>query len=464
MTGPLSETIAALATAPGEAGIGVVRVSGPDALAVAGPLFQRTVGRGRWASFEADPESHRAYYGIVTRGPLSSDRLDDGLFTYFQGPRSYTGEDVVEFSCHGSRMVLSTLLTLLLAQGARLADPGEFTRRAFLNGRLDLASAEAVIDVIRAQSDSALRLANAQREGRLARAVRTEREALIALLAEIEAHIDFPEEVDPIPDSEVARRASDALSACRELLRTASAGRIYRDGAAVVLAGRPNVGKSSLLNALLGEERAIVTPIPGTTRDFLEEGLTLAGVPLRLIDTAGLRDSSDAIEQEGVRRARSRIEGADLVLWIVDASDGVTGDDREILELLGDRPLLAVANKIDLSDSGDWECEAAPGMTFLAVSAARGDGIERLKLRIAEMLTAGVPVDAVYLGNARQESRVHEAVRCLERAINAAEAGFDQAALSLDLRLATQALGELTGDSVTDETIEQIFARFCVGK
>lgn len=464
MTGSLAETIAAPATAPGEAGVGVVRVSGPDALAVSKPLFQRSVGRGRWAPFDADPESHRAYYGIVTREPGSSERLDDGLFTYFQGPRSYTGEDVVEFSCHGSRMVLSTLLAVLLSQGVRLAEPGEFTRRAFLNGRLDLASAEAVIDVIRAQSDSALRLANAQREGRLARAVRSQRELLIALLAEIEAHIDFPEEVDPIPDSEVSQRAAVSLRACHELLRTATAGRIYREGAAVVLAGRPNVGKSSLLNALLGEERAIVTPIPGTTRDFLEEGLTLGGVPLRLIDTAGLRESSDAIEQEGVRRALGRIEDADLVLWIVDAADGVTGADREILQQVGERPFLAVANKIDLSDSGDWERVKTSDISFLPVSASRGDGIERLRQRVIETLTAGVPVEAAYLGNARQESRVHEAARCLERAISAAEEGFDQAALSLDLRLAAQALGELTGDSVTEETIEQIFARFCVGK
>jgi tRNA modification GTPase len=455
------DTIAAVATAPGEAGIGIVRVSGPRALQCAAALFRRD------APLPVPPESHHAYYGYVVRRE-TEQRLDDCLFTYFAGPRSYTGEDVVELACHGSNLVLSQVLNGLVEAGARPAEPGEFTRRAFVNGRLDLAEAEAVIDLIRARTDAALRVATGQFSGRLSREIGGLRGDLITLLAEIEAAIDFPDDVEPPPDAELGERASAVRDRTVFLLRTADAGRLYREGASLVLAGRPNVGKSSLLNALLGEARAIVTEVPGTTRDIIEETLNLRGVPVRAIDTAGLRETTDRVESLGVERTREQLAAADLIVWVVDASEGITTADRLAAADLAGLRVVVAANKIDRGDA--LEAAVVRGVLgdeapVLKLSALTGEGLERLEDALAETLLGGdVTPESVWVSSARHQARLRAAAAALDRAVEAARAGFDQAAVALDLKQAAEALGEITGETVTEETITQIFARFCVGK
>jgi tRNA modification GTPase len=363
--------------------------------------------------------------------------------------------------------VLGQVLHGLVAAGARHAEPGEFTQRAFLNGRLDLAAAEAVIDVIRARTDAALRVATGQLSGRLSREIAELRHALVTLLAEIEAAIDFPDDVEPPPDAEVAGRAAAVRDRAQALLLTADAGRLYREGAALVLAGRPNVGKSSLLNALLREERAIVTEVPGTTRDVIEEALNLGGIPVRAIDTAGLRPTTDRVESLGVERTRDQLAVADLVVWVVDASEGLTAADREIAAELPSRVIVA-ANKTDRGDALDADAVRAylpNDAPVVRLSARTGAGLPELEAAIVRALQGGdVAPESIWISNARHQARLHEAVAGLDRAIEAAEAGFHHAALALDLRLAAEALGEITGETVTEDTITQIFARFCVGK
>lgn len=458
MTG---DTIAAIATALGEAGIGIVRASGPLAVEATLSLFRRT------APLPAVLESHRAYYGHVVR-PGTDTRLDECVLTYFAGPHSYTGEDVVELACHGSNLVLGQVLQGLIEAGARLAMPGEFTQRAFLNGRLDLAAAEAVVDVIRARTDAALRVATGQLAGRLSREISALRGSLITLLAEIEAAIDFPDDVEPPPDAEVAARATAVRERALEVRRSAEAGRLYREGAALVLAGRPNVGKSSLLNALLGEERAIVTEIPGTTRDVIEESLNLQGIPVRAIDTAGLRETTDTVEALGVERTRAQLAAADLVAWLLDASEGLTPADARLAGELAARRVVVALNKIDRGNRVDADAVRAllgPEAPVVPVSALTGAGLDELREVLVRTLLGGeVSPESILVSNARHDERLRSAVLALDRAIEAAETGFDQAAISLDLRLAAEALGEITGETVTEETISQIFARFCVGK
>jgi len=462
-TEPITDTIAAVATAPGEAGIGIVRASGPLALLCARRIFRRKID----TQSRQPPVTHHATYGYVTR-PGSDEKLDECVLTYFAGPHSYTGEDVVELACHGSNLVLAQVLNGLITGGARLAEPGEFTRRAFLNGRLDLAEAEAVIDIIRARTDAALRVATGQLSGRLSREIAELRLALITLLAEIEAAIDFPDDVEPPSDAELAGRTRSVRDRALRLLRTADAGRLYREGAALVLAGRPNVGKSSLLNALLGEARAIVTAIPGTTRDVIEETLNLRGIPVRAIDTAGLRETSDTVEALGVERTRAQLAAADLTLWVVDASEGITEEDRGIAGELAGRRVVVVANKVDqgqLLEPAEIEALLGGDVSVNFVSALTGAGMEGLEETLAAALLGGhVSPESVWVSNARHQGRLREAVAALDRAIEAADVGFDQAAISLDLKLAAEGLGEITGETVTEETITQIFARFCVGK
>lgn len=454
------DTIAAVATAPGEAGIGILRLSGPDALPYALRLFHRD------RPLPIPLKSHHAYYGHLRR-PDGADPLDECVLTFFRGPRSYTGEDVVELACHGSNLVLGIALRALLRVGARLAEPGEFTQRAFLSGRLDLSAAESVIDVIRARTDAQLRVAVGQLSGRLSREIREQREALITLLAEIEAGIDFPDEIDPPADAEVARRAGEVRARCDALLLTADAGRLYREGASLVLAGRPNVGKSSLLNALLGEARAIVTPVPGTTRDVIEESLNLRGIPVRAIDTAGLRETEDVVEALGVERTRAQLQAADLVVWLLDGTAGITEADRAVAAELRGQRLVAVVNKTDEADRiSEAELRALldPGAAVVRISALTGAGLASLEEILAERLRGGVAPESVWVSNARHQERLQAAATSLGRAVDAAEAGFHQAAVALDLRLAAEALGEITGETVVEETITQIFARFCVGK
>jgi tRNA modification GTPase len=454
-----ADTIVAIATPLGEGGIGVVRLSGPEALAIGGRLFRSASG--------ADPLQFRGHTVHLGRAvePESGETIDSALFTPFRAPHSYTGEDVVEISGHGSNRALLRLVQAAQRIGARLAEPGEFTRRAFLNGRMDLAEAEAVADLIRARTDASLRIATRQLEGRLSATIRAIRASLIALLAEIEAAIDFPDDVEPPSSLELAVRLQDALETAERLLSTAEAGRLFRDGAAVVIAGRPNVGKSSLLNALLRENRAIVTEVPGTTRDVIEEAVNIRGIPLRAIDTAGLRDTVDVVERIGVERSHREIEAADLVLWVVDLSEPITEEDRRIGERLRGRPFLVVANKADLPPRLDPQALAGSEAVVVRTVAPAGEGIDALEQAIADrLLGAGVSSEDVLVSNARHRARIEGAAAALRQAIATVAAGFEQAMVAVDLKIAAEALGEITGESVTEATITEIFARFCVGK
>ncbi len=470
LTGDIEQppaTIAAIATPLGEGGIGIVRISGPRATEIALRLFRPASGgpRGMWCG--DPPPARRVILGDVA-DPEDGSLLDQCLLTRFQTPASFTGEDVVELACHGSPAVLRQVLLCAIRLGARLARPGEFTQRAFLNGRLDLATAEAVIDVITAQTAAAARLAVAQMSGALSRAIRGLRADLIALLAEIEAAIDFPEEVEPPPDDELAARASRVRDEAESLLRSGDVGRLYREGAAVVLAGRPNAGKSSLLNALLGEDRAIVADLPGTTRDVIEEALNLDGVPIRAIDTAGIRDAAEPVERLGVERTEAQISGADLIVWVLDATQGCTPLDADRLAGIADRPLVIAWNKADAAPGRpprpvDFGLPAATPLVPL--SALTGAGLDELRRALAACLLSGRAAhESVVVSNVRHLEALMRTRECLDRAIDAARDGFHQAAIALDLRLAAEALGEITGESVTEAMIDQIFARFCVGK
>lgn len=443
-----SDTIAALSTPSGTGAVALLRVSGPGARAVAEVVFKGPSLTPR-----------RALFGTVTAA--DGTPLDDVLLTYFAGPASYTGEDTIEISCHGGVLVTRRVLERLLQAGARPAGPGEFTQRAYLNGKLDLTQAEAVMDVISAQTDRALHAANRQLDGALGRTILTLRDDLLGILAHVEAYIDFPEEdIDPDTGAALRGRMDSLRSRLEALLATADQGRLLREGVRTVLAGAPNAGKSSLLNRLLGFDRAIVSEQPGTTRDTIEEVINLQGFPLRLIDTAGLRGAtSDTIEQAGMARTHAQLAEADLILEIVDASQPA-GDRLDLPETAAARHVL-VLHKSDLRRDASWQ-----GVEGVAVSSITGDGMAALADRLIAVITAG--------GSAFEQSEVavnarHQA--CLERARAALTDAMVEFATgtsveftALDLRLALEALGDVIGRVDVEDLLGVIFSQFCIGK
>ena len=457
------DTISAIVTAPGEAGVGIVRVSGPLAQNVGEALFCSASGRKL-----AELPSHYASYGKVVN-PVDGAMVDEVLLLVMRAPHSYTREDVVEIQCHGSHVSLRRILALTLSCGARLAEPGEFTKRAFLNGRLDLTQAEAVMDVIRAKTDASLRLAVRHLEGGLAAAIRAERERLLALIAHIEALLDYPEEeIEEVSARQAADGAALAAAKLQHLLDTADQGKVLREGLATVILGKPNVGKSSLLNALVRTQRAIVTDVPGTTRDVIEEYVNLRGVPLRIIDTAGIRETEDIVEKLGVERSRQMLEEADLVLVLLDTSRPLSTEDKEVLTLLGAQKSLVLLNKSDLPPLwGEEEIRTlAPGQQVLRISLAAASGLEELEEAIVQQVYCGAASqgEGLLAVNVRQEALLQQAVRHLQEVGVAAAAGMPLDCLSIDLRAAWTLLGEITGDTVGEDMITEIFSRFCIGK
>jgi tRNA modification GTPase len=452
-----TDTIAAIATPLGEGALAVIRISGLGALGVADRMFQPSAKPRVLPSAAA---THTVHYGHVVRGGM---RLDEVLLTVLRAPRTFTREDVVEISCHGGVLAARLVFEAVLAAGARAALPGEFTKRAFLNGRLDLTQAEAVADIIHARTDLALSAAQEQLEGKLARRIDRLREDLMLALAHVEAHIDFPDE-DIAPDTHLAllKRFADATGLVDELLKTGREGQILRRGIRAAIVGRPNAGKSSLLNLLLGRDRAIVSPVAGTTRDTIEETASIRGLPVVFIDTAGLRDSGDAIEQEGVRRSRESLARADLVLHILDASEALDPVDAAELALLRDRARVVVRNKCDLPPRLALSSE----VETVSVSCATGEGLERLKeaicLRVwggeirAEMLEATI--------NARHQDALQRARTSLEQTRQAMAAGRPLELVALDLRMAVNAVGEIVGKTTTEDLLDSIFSTFCIGK
>lgn len=454
-----ADTIAAISTPPGPGAIGILRLSGPRSVDIAQACF-RPLGRKPLAEH---PARSLVYGDLLDRDGQPIDRV---LCTFSRGPASYTGEDTAEFQCHGSPMVLSLGLEALFAQGARQARAGEFTRRAFLNGRLDLAQAEAVGDLLEARSREGARHAAGQLTGALSRKIAAVYSALVDIMAHFHAVLDYPDEdIDPFRMEELSRQLSQQEAALRTLAGSYRRGQYIRDGVPCAIVGRPNAGKSSLLNALVGYERAIVTAIPGTTRDTVEERAELGGVTLRLIDTAGLRDSHDPIEQLGVERSRAAMDQAALVLLVADGSVPLTPEDLALARTVADsgKPWLLVKSKSDLPQA-TWE-EGLGDSPAVSLSAQTGAGLEDLGRAVAARFPKGTEDRAGELiTNARQAEAAARALADVSRAREALEAGVTPDALLTDVEEALEALGELTGQSVREDITDRIFSKFCVGK
>jgi len=446
----LNDTIAAISTALGEAAISVVRVSGPQALQIA----------GRVARLPVKVMPRMAHLVPILDADAGS--LDHGLLLYFKGPASYTGEDVIEFHGHGGVLVTQRVLDRWLACGARAADPGEFTQRAFLNGKMDLTQAEAVMDLIHAQSTLALRAANEQLGGVIGREAAAMQQEIIPVLAHIEAYIDFPEEdISPETGADLLRRIDAVLGRAQTLIATSEQGRILRHGARTVISGAPNVGKSSLLNVLLGFERAIVSPTAGTTRDTIEEIIQVHGIPLRLVDTAGLREAGDDIERVGIQRTERELERADLVIEVVDGSRAPSGPRLALSPEMARRRIL-ILNKSDLGIHADWS--GNPGA--IPLSCLSGDGIEPLRDAIRDVIATAGPLAADHpiAINARHKAAFERSAERLLAARAALESNEAPEFIALEIREALQALGEVIGQVDVERILDVIFSTFCIGK
>ncbi len=459
----LDDTIAAIATPLGDGGLGVIRLSGVQAAPIARAVFRDRHGRP-----VAQFPSHRVRFGSII-DPETDAKLDEVLVTYMRAPRSYTREDVVEISGHGGAGVLACMLEALVKAGARLAAPGEFTKRAFLNGRLDLTQAEAVIDLIHAQTEASHRIALSQLEGRLSQQITAMREDLLEVLAYIEGAMEFPEEdLDLLPWGTLLGKVGDVEARMAALLGTFATGRTLREGVQVVIVGRPNVGKSSLFNALLAANRAIVTPIPGTTRDTLEEVANLAGYPFRLVDTAGLHATSDVVELEGVQRSRSMLETADLLLVVLDGSEPLTAEDEEVVAAVQGKRVQVVLNKADLPPALSEEELAArfPGWPRVAVSCKEQQGLTGLaKAMIAAVLSGQQPPrEGAMLTKLRHWEALHQARERLRQAREGMARRLSGEFIALDLREALEWLGEIVGLTYTEDLLDKIFSEFCIGK
>lgn len=453
------DTIAAIATAivPQQGSVGIVRLSGAEAIAIAQTVFHAP-GRQPW-------ESHRILYGYV-RHPQSQQVLDEALLLLMRSPRSYTREDVVEFHCHGGIMAVQQVLQLCLAQGARLAEPGEFTLRAFLNGRIDLTQAESIADLVGARSPQAAQTALAGLQGKLAQPIRQLRSHCLDMLAEIEARIDFEDDLPPLDEATVKTQLAEVLAEVDGILATADRGELLRSGLRVAIVGRPNVGKSSLLNAWSQSDRAIVTDLPGTTRDVVESQLVVGGIPIQVLDTAGIREASDVVEQIGVERSRQVAQSADLVLLTIDAQTGWHDADQVIYEQVKHRPLIVVVNKIDLIVAADRPRPLPDRHSVVYTAAAQNQGIDDLEAAILKTVHTD-NLQAANLDwaiNQRQAAALTRAKTALLQVQATIDHQLPLDFWTIDLRSAIQALGEITGEEMTESMLDVVFSRFCIGK
>ena len=455
-----ADTIAAITTPLGESGIGAVRISGPGAYAVGDKIFK--------SKSEVPLKERRdrsIQYGTIV--DENGTCIDEVLALIMKGPHSYTAEDVLEIQCHGGREALESILQLILRSGARMANPGEFTERAFVNGRIDLAQAEAVMDVIQAKSRAGLTSAVSQLEGRLSKVINKTRNELTELVTRLEVMIDYPEEdLEDIAVPDVSGALKGMQKKLQHMLEESQSGRMIRDGVMAAIAGTPNAGKSSLLNRLLQEERAIVTDVPGTTRDVLEEWITLRGIPVCLVDTAGIRETDDTVEKIGVTRARQYLDRADIILAVIDSSRPLTEEDKDILQSVAGKNVIVVLNKTDLPPVVTSNDLSPYGFLLCPISASTGKGLDELKDMLLQEVLKGGFTDgpSALLTNTRHIELVRQSAEALNRAQQSLQDGMPLDCAVVDIRQAWDALGSITGDTVHDDIVEEIFSRFCLGK
>lgn len=455
------DTIAAISTPPGVGAISIVRMSGDEAVDIANKLF-----KGKDLTKVA---THTMNYGHIIDPDNNNEIVDEVMVTIMRAPRTYTREDIVEINCHGGIVVTNRILELLLANGARAAEPGEFTKRAFLNGRIDLTQAESIEDLIDAKSDRARQVAVDQLGGNLRQAIRDLRDDIMEVMGKVEVNIDYPEyDEDQITLDLMKKTALDVKQRIAKLLATAQDGEVLRDGLATALVGRPNVGKSSLLNQLLHQDKAIVTDVAGTTRDVLEEYVNVNNIPLKLIDTAGIRDTEDKVEKIGVERSRKAIVQADLVLLLIDASTPLTAEDCELIDATKDKARIVILNKIDLPQKTTVAdlSKLVDRDEILPISVLNNDGIDALKQRISAMFFSGIEnsQNNLMITSARQTALFKQASHSLDNVINSVDAGMPIDLVQIDFTNCWEELGEITGDSSPDEMINELFSRFCLGK
>ena len=457
----IDDTIAAIATAPGEGGIGIIRISGEKSLQVAQSIFKSKSGK-----MIKDYNARTLIYGTVVD---NEKVIDEVLVAYMKGPNSYTAEDVIEINCHGGFISVKKILELILSKGVRLAEAGEFTKRAFLNGRIDLSQAEAIIDVIKSKTDRAHEVAQSQLEGSLAKKIKDLRMNVTEVLAHLEVSIDFAEEdVEEITYQTLEEKALELRNEIKKLYDTAESGKILRDGLKTVIVGKPNVGKSSLLNSILGENRAIVTDIAGTTRDVIEEFVNIKGIPLKIVDTAGIRETEDVVEKIGVEKSRESFSTADLVIMVLDASRKLSEEDMEILESLKNKKTIVLLNKMDLEPQIELEKieEFVNSEDIIKISALKHQGIEELQDKIEAMVYHGSVKNSsnLMITNSRHKDALFKAYESINDAISAIEQRMPYDFIEVDFKNIWDYLGYINGDTVREDLLDTIFANFCIGK
>ncbi|REI10561.1 tRNA uridine-5-carboxymethylaminomethyl(34) synthesis GTPase MnmE [Staphylococcus felis] len=456
------DTITSISTPMGEGAIGIVRLSGRDAIEVADKLY-----KGKHALKDVD--THTIHYGHII-DPATQDVVEEVMVSVLRAPRTFTREDIVEINCHGGILTINRVLELTMTHGARLAEPGEYTKRAFLNGRIDLSQAEAVMDFIRSKTDRASKVAMNQIEGRLSDMIKRQRQSILEVLAQVEVNIDYPEydDVEDATTDFLLERAQEIQSQIQQLLNTGVQGKIMREGLSTVIVGKPNVGKSSMLNNLIQDNKAIVTEVAGTTRDVLEEYVNVRGVPLRLVDTAGIRETEDIVERIGVERSRKALSEADLILFVLNYNEPLTEEDRQLYEVIKHEDAIVIVNKTDLERrlNIDEVKEMVGTMPVIETSMLKQEGIDELELQIRDLFFGGdiQSQDMTYVSNSRHISLLKQAQKAIQDAIDAAEMGVPMDMIQIDLTRTWELLGEIIGESASEELIDQLFSQFCLGK
>ncbi|UXR87929.1 tRNA uridine-5-carboxymethylaminomethyl(34) synthesis GTPase MnmE [Staphylococcus felis] len=446
----------------GEGAIGIVRLSGRDAIEVADKLY-----KGKHALKDVD--THTIHYGHII-DPATQDVVEEVMVSVLRAPRTFTREDIVEINCHGGILTINRVLELTMTYGARLAEPGEYTKRAFLNGRIDLSQAEAVMDFIRSKTDRASKVAMNQIEGRLSDMIKRQRQSILEVLAQVEVNIDYPEydDVEDATTDFLLKRAREIQSQIQQLLNTGVQGKIMREGLSTVIVGKPNVGKSSMLNNLIQDNKAIVTEVAGTTRDVLEEYVNVRGVPLRLVDTAGIRETEDIVERIGVERSRKALSEADLILFVLNYNEPLTEEDRQLYEVIKHEDAIVIVNKTDLERrlNIDEVKEMIGTMPVIETSMLKQEGIDELELQIRDLFFGGdiQSQDMTYVSNSRHISLLKQAQQAIQDVIDAAEMGVPMDMIQIDLTRTWELLGEIIGESASEELIDQLFSQFCLGK